>query len=330
MAANKTTAVKYSQAAPARVVLLLGKAEPLAQRAAQQVRDQLRQQHDALEVHDLAADQLAAGELLTLASPSLFGEPRLLRITGCERASADFVADFTRVVPLLDEFTCLQLRHSDPVRGKEMLKLAREVSGVLEVDCAEPKNQNEKFEVMRLEAARIGAQLDSAAAQQLLQAYNADLGELLATIAQLASDAGGRITAQTVAELTAGRVETTAFAVVDAALAGNAAQALTLLRQALLAGAEPIPVLGALGKAVRDMARVHGRRQSAAQLAKELGMPPWLAEKAVRNAGRWREVDLARTVQLLATTDLALKGDARDPQYALEKLVLTVARRGRA
>ena len=40
---------------------------------------------------DLRADDYASGSLLALSSPSLFGEPRLLRVTGVEKCSDAFL-----------------------------------------------------------------------------------------------------------------------------------------------------------------------------------------------------------------------------------------------
>lgn len=331
MAANtKTSVLRYDQARPAPIMLLVGKADALSSRACQQIRSQLKQADPQLEVHDCDADSLSVEELLTLVSPSLFAERRLIQVRGTEKLNATLLAKLPEIFALLDRDTYLLLQHTDPNRGKELLKITRSVHGMIEIDCAEVKTANKKAELVRLEAARLGAKLDAQAGPLLLQAYADELDELLAVLEQLARDGGGRITADAVNKLTAGRVTTTAFAVADAALAGDTGRALTLLREAIAAGGELIPIFGALSKTVRDMAQVYGAGKSPAQLAKELGMPPWMAEKAVRHASRWQELALAQTVQLLAETDAALKGQARDPQYALEKLVAHIARRGRS
>jgi DNA polymerase-3 subunit delta len=80
---------------------------------------------------------------------------------------------------------------------------------------------------------------------------------------------------------------------------------------------------------VRAMARVYGARGSSAQLAKELGMAPWQVDRAQREVRGWREEDLARCIDLAAETEWLLKGGSRDPEYALEKYLLFVAKRGR-
>lgn len=321
--------VLYAHAQPAPVVVLSGKEDALADRAFDEIRKRLKQQFAQLELHDCQADTAASGELATLVSPSLFGEPRLIRVSGIEQASAEFGREFAQVVQLLDDATFLVLRHRDLVKAKALINAAKQVPGAVEVNCQELKKPAEKFEVLNLEARRLGVQLDRDAAQLLVQAFSSDVAELFAVLGQLAVQSSGKITAQAVQSITAGRVETTAFAVVDAALLGNTAQALTLLRHAVATGVELIPMLGAIGKSVRDMARVAGAGNSVGQLANELGMPPWMLEKAARNAAKYSEFALAQLVQQVAATDMALKGDARDPLYALEKLVLQIAARGR-
>jgi DNA polymerase-3 subunit delta len=163
----------------------------------------------------------------------------------------------------------------------------------------------------------------------IVAAYSGGIGELAGACAQLVSDAGSRLTEEEVNRATEGRVETNAFKVADAATAGRAADALVLLRQALSTGTDPIPMLAALNMKVRAMARVYGAVGSSGQLAKELGMAPWQVDRALREVRGWREEDLARCIDLAAETEWLLKGGSRDPEYALEKYLLFVAKRGR-
>ena len=85
--------LSWNEVRPAPVVLVTGAETVLAERASAMLREFLRSEDPALEVSDLEADGYRRGELLTLASPSLFGEPRLIRVTAVERASDDFLID---------------------------------------------------------------------------------------------------------------------------------------------------------------------------------------------------------------------------------------------
>ncbi len=72
---------------PAPVVLVSGTETVLADRAIRQLRDILKAEDPSLEVSDLDAGNYAPGELITLASPPLFGETRLIRVENVEKTS---------------------------------------------------------------------------------------------------------------------------------------------------------------------------------------------------------------------------------------------------
>ncbi len=113
----------------------------------------------------------------------------------------------------------------------------------------------------------------------------------------------------------------------DAAVAGNSAQALHLLRHALATGVDPVPLVAALALKVRSLAKVSsvGGRGRPADVARDLGMAPWQVDRARRELQGWSQEGLARAMLALADADTAVKGGGRDPVYAVERLVLTIA-----
>lgn len=326
----KIPQLPWTEARPAPIVLVSGPEGFLADRAGQAVRAALTAAHADLEVHDVDAASYAAGELFTIASPSLFAEPRLIRVEAVEKCSDAFLEDAKRYAASPAEDTTLVLRHAGGQRGKALLDLVRKSDGAIEVVCAEVKGDRDRLAFAQAEFRRLGAQIAPAALRELLLAYGGGLGELAGACAQLVADVGTRIDESHVARATEGRVEATGFKVADAATAGRPADALVLLRQSMSTGTDPIPILAALNMKVRGMARVYGATGPTGVLAKELGMAPWQVERAQREVRGWREEDLARCVDLGAETEWKLKGGSRDPEYALEKYVLFVARRGRA
>jgi DNA polymerase-3 subunit delta len=113
--------------------------------------------------------------------------------------------------------------------------------------------------------------------------------------------------------------------VADAALAGQSAEALALLRHALTTGADPVPVVAAFAMKVRLMAKVYGNKYATAAT---VGAQPWQIDRARKDLAGWSEEGLANAVLALATADAAVKGAERDPVFALEKLVLLLSNRG--
>ncbi len=313
------------------MVLISGPEAFLADRAGQTIRTVMGESHPDLEMHDVDAASYAAGELFTFASPSLFAEPRLIRVDGVEKSSDAFIEDAKRYIAAPADETVLVLRHSGGQRGKALLDLIRKgTGGAIEVACPEIKKDADRLAFVQAEFRRLGAQITPGALRMLTAAYAGGIGELAGVCTQLVSDVGTRITEDDVNRATEGRVEANAFRVADAATAGRAADALVLLRQSMSTGTDPIPLLAALNMKVRAMARVFGASGGSGQLAKELGMAPWQVERAQRELRGWREADLAHCIDQAAETEWLLKGGTRDPEYALEKFLLLVARRGRA
>jgi DNA polymerase-3 subunit delta len=322
--------LSWNEVRPAPIVLISGPEHVLAERASGRLRDFLRSEDPALEVSDLEADGYRRGELLTLASPSLFGEPRLIRVAAVERASDDFLIDALAYLEQTAESTTLVLRHSGGVRGKKLLDAIRAgTGGAVEVVCAELKKDVEKQDFAAAEFRAAGRRVDPRALRSLVAAFSDDLAELSAACRQLIADAPGDITEAVVAKYYGGRVETNAFAVADAAIAGRHGEALIALRHALDSGADPVPIVAAFAMKVRTMAKVSGVRGGGPQVASSLGLAPWQVDRARRDLAGWSDDGLQRVILSLAAADAAVKGAERDPVFALERLIGVIAARGR-
>src|SRR5690554_3039377 len=138
--------VAWSAIRPARVVLVSGTESLLADRAIRLLRDTLKLEDPSLEVSDLEADGYAPGELITLASPSLFAEPRLIRVTNVEKCTDAFITECLSYLEAPADDTYLVLRHGGGVRGKKLLDAIRACfGGGSEVVCADFKSYFDSF-----------------------------------------------------------------------------------------------------------------------------------------------------------------------------------------
>jgi len=323
--------VSWNQIRPAPVVLVSGPQGFLADRAMKSLREFLRAEDPALEVSDVAADGYTRGELASLASPSLFGEPRLVRVSAVEKCSDDFLEDALHYLENPPEGATVILRHGGGVRGKKLLDAIRAAKGVaLEVVCADLKKDAEKYEFAQAEFQLAGKSIRAAALRAIVAAFSDDLAELASACQQLIADTSDEITEATVAKYYGGRVETNAFSVADAAIAGRYGEALVGLRHALDSGADPVPIVAAFASKIRTMAKVSGAGGSTGDLARRFGLAPWQVERARRDLRGWTDESLGRTIQLVAETDAAVKGQGRDPVFALERMVTGIASRGRS
>ncbi|QCR19460.1 DNA polymerase III subunit delta [Agrococcus sp. SGAir0287] len=314
----------WDAAAPAPVVLVSGKEDYLAQRAMQRIRAILAHEDPSLEISDIEADQYVPGTLIQLASPSLFGEPRLIRVTRVQATTDAFLEEALAYVAEPVPDTTLVLRHDgSSVRGKRLLDAVRKAH--VEVPCLPITKDADRIAFARAEIQAEGRTVTQGALKALAEAFSKDLGELAAACNQLVQDTQGEISDETVREYYAGHVETTAFDVADAVVAGDAAGALVRLRQAVASGADPVPVVAAFAMRFRQLAKVSTNHGPEGQAAKALGMAPWQVRNARRDLQRYSDDRLGRAIALIAETDHAVKGAARSPMHALERMVRVLA-----
>jgi DNA polymerase-3 subunit delta len=138
-------------------------------------------------------------------------------------------------------------------------------------------------------------------------------------------DVAETVDEKTVERYYAGRVQTTSYTVIDAALAGQTGEALKLFRHAVNGGLDVVPMVAAVGAKMRLMARVYENR--SATIA-QLGGQAWMIDKARRQVAGWTEDGLANVIQEIAVCDAAAKGAERDPEFAMERLLMMIARKG--
>lgn len=322
--------VPWHSVREAPLVLVSGPQEFLASRASSVLRDRLYEKDSATETTDIDAADYQAGELFTYASPSLFGEPRLIRVAHVEKCTDAFLTDALDYLGAPAEDTCVLLRHSGGNRGKRLLDGIRQATDIaIEVACPELKRESERFEFAREEFQRSGTEVSPAAVRMLTAAFSTDVGDLAAACQQLIADTAGTVDTESVERYYGGRVETTAFTAADAAVAGRTTEALVALRHALESGADPVPIVAAFAMKIRAMAKVSGAHGTSAQLGKDLGMAPWQVERARRDAQGWTDREIGAALTAAAEADSAVKGAERSPSYAVERLALRVASHGR-
>ena len=323
---SKAKTIDWREASPAPVLFVSGPEDFLASRVIRSVRAQMREIDESLEVHELSAAEYTAGQLLNLTSPSLFGEPRLIVISNAEKCTDELIEEGIEYLASPTEDTCVIIRHNgSSVRGKKLIEAMRASQFVAEVPCLEIKKDAERAAFVQAEFKTANRQITSGAVRALIDAFADDLAELSAACTQLLQDSSEQITESTVERYYGGRIETNAFKVADAAFAGQAGQALALLRHALATGADPVPMVAALSMKVRQLAKLMHNRSASPQ---SVGMAPWQLDRARKDLVGWSEEGLAEAIKAIASADAAAKGAERDPVFALERLVQLLAAKG--
>jgi DNA polymerase-3 subunit delta len=276
------------------------------------------------EVTRLEGAGYAGGTLGVVTSPSLFGEARVVVVEGVEQATDALITDALAYVAAPEQDVVLVLQHGGGQRGKKLLDAVRASGGPVIV-CEPIKKDADKVAFATAELRRAGRRGDAAGVRALVEAVGADLRELAAACAQLASDTTGVIGADVVGRYYGGRIEATGFRVADAAIAGETGQAVALLRHALATGADPVPLVAALAAKLRVLAKVAASRGRSASAVRDLGLAPWQVDRARRDLARWTPEGLAAAITAVAQADAEVKGAGRDPVFAVERAVLRVA-----
>ena len=323
---SKAIEVDWRKAHAAPIVLLFGPEDYTSSAAIRAIRKQLRDQSPELEIHEIDASDYGSGFLTALASPSLFGEPKLIIARAFEKCTDDFIEDLQLYCSNPDADTTLVVRHSGvSVRGKKGLEAIRATSQAIEIKVPELKKESERIAFVQSHFAHAGRSVHPNAVRALVLAFGDHLAELAAAADQLLLDEAETITEEVVDRYFGGRVEVSSFKVADLAVAGQSGSALAMLRHALATGVDPVPMVIALSTKIRQMAKVYGNRGATPA---SLGMPPWLLDQTRRSLAGWSEEGLANVFIALADADAAGKGAARDPDYALEQLISLIANRG--
>jgi DNA polymerase III subunit delta len=311
------------------LVLVSGPETLLIDRAVDRILRRAREAAADLEVVRLAAATYAAGELALQASPSLFGGTKLILVGDLDEAADDLLADLEAYLAGPDPDVTLVVTHKGGQRGKRVLDALRR-AGAEVLTAPALKSERDKTEFVTREFAAAGRSARPDAVHALVDAVGKDLRELAAACQQLISDTHGVVDLDLVTTYHAGKVEATGFRVADAAVAGSAGEALRLLRHAFAVGVDPVPIVAVLAAQLRQLVKVEaaGRGRSA-DIARQVGLAPWQVEKAWRVLGGWDSEGLGRSIQAVAAADFEVKGGGRDPQYAVERAVLTITRERR-
>lgn len=307
------------------LVLIAGPEQILAERAASSTIALLRESDPQAEVVRLEAASYGAGELQLHTSPSLFGGSKIVVVRDLDEGREELIADVVDVVTMGPADATLIVQHKGGVRGKKALDALKK-GGARVIDAPAIKSDRDKSAFVTGEFRAAGRKVAPDAVRALLEAVGKDLRELASACKQLVDDTQGVVTAEVVQRYHGGKVEATGFRVADAAISGNLPEALRLARHALASGVDPVPIVAVLASQLRQIARVAtaGRGPSGA-LAKQLGMAPWQVDRARRDAQGWDGDRLGRAIQAVAAADFEVKGGGRDPVYALERAIITIA-----
>jgi DNA polymerase-3 subunit delta len=309
-----------------RVTLVTGKEEFLNERTIAAVSDAVRRHDAEAEMSETEASGLTLAQLGEMSAPSLFSSTRCVVVRGLENLPDESVDGLLEYAAEPVEDVALVLAHGGGPKGSGVLTKLRKLSAVTEVKSEELRGSDFPGFVAE-EVRHHGSSIDKDATAFLVSAVGQDLRSLAAAADQLTNDFPGEpLTVEKVRRYFGGRAEAKSFAVADAAFWGRRRMALEELRWAIDGGTAPVLVTSAFAGSARGVARYKSapRGMREADLAREVGVPPWKL-RTIRDQSRgWSDPAIARAIRAVAEADADIKGKASDASYTLERLVLTI------
>lgn len=314
-AAPKTAKSAANAAANAQLVLAVGKEQVLVQRVIEQAVVAARKA-DPLTVRQdiVASNESAASELSLSLSPSLFGEPMLVIVTGIDNATEDLGSLLEQAVTDIPEHVRLVITHPGGVKGKRLLDIIRK-AGAAEANCGELKKADLEAALVA-EFKKHNRKVTSDAISALQEAVGSDLAELLAAVSQLSSDIeSDMIDASDVAQYYEGVNDVAGYQLSDAMWNATPIELLQKLSWAL----ERDPGSGvvaamAIASGLRTLVRYASAPAglSENELAAHVGCPPWKLRYLRSQKMKWNPDQLAQAAHLLVLADRASKGTVYD------------------
>jgi len=301
------------------VHLVLGEDDFLAERATKAI---VAQAGEGVEVTTLRAGDVSEGEIAMATSPSLFAEDRVVVVKHAELAGKEPTEILLQACVNPAPGITLIVEHTGGGRQKAMVK---KFAKVAEVHKADALKDNERRSWLMEEFRSHGVRPTPDVAAAVLESVGSDLRELASAVSQLVSDTEGELTVESVRAYYVGVAEVAGFDIADQAVAGRADRALASTRRALQLGTSPVSIAAALARKVGDIAKLHGVRGNPDQLARTVGMHPYVAKKTMQVARQWSGDAVSHAVIIVSDLDAEVKGHGGDPEFALENAVRRIA-----
>lgn len=309
----------------ASVILVVGPESLLAERAVRDVVVAARSADPGTDVTEITGAELTRAALAEYTSPSLFAQSRVLVVHDVQNVDETVGAALVDRVGA-DDGVHVVLVHPGGVKGKKLLAALRK-AGAHEIAAEKITRPDDQVSFVRSEVRRAGGRIDADAARNVVEAVGGDLRGLAAAAAQLASDApNGSIDADVVALYFEGRAEVKGWVVADRAVEGRTPEAVEQLRWALDTGTDAVLIIGSLATSLRSLAKLADAPRGVrdADLARDIGVPPWKI-RALRGQLRgWTAPGLAQAITAVAAADLAVKGERNDNALALTEAIIRI------
>lgn len=170
-----------------------------------------------------------------------------------------------------------------------------------------------------------GGEISSIDAKYLVQRIGLDQLRLANELEKLITY-NPRVNKVSIDELTDLTPQSSTFSLMDAAFAGDAAQALKIYDEQRMQKIEPMAVIGMIAWQLHVLALVKTAGQrNLDEIAREAKVNPFVVRKTINLARRTNLSDIKKLVGLTLSLDVRLKKDSIDADDAVSQLILEIA-----
>lgn len=303
--------------------------EALSERVRQLVGDGDR----SLMVEDYSGDYVMAAAIGSAETPSMFAiddkDHRIVVLRAVGDRSSDDHQTLARYLAQPSDDTHLIIEWGS---GRVLKAIADGVKacGGRSIDPSPPTKTKDRREWWEATIEAVGIQFQPAALVLLMEWLGEDVARFSTLAETLITTYGqGPITVAQLQPYLGERGDSKPWDLTDAIEAGNAAQALIVLRRLTHAGERhPLQILAQLHNYYARLARLDGAEvSSAAEAEAVLGIKGFAAEKALRTYRGLGSNGIRRAYALLAAADVDLRGGTGlDADVVMDVLVARLSR----
>ena len=256
-----------------------------------------------------------------LETPSLLGDMRLVILSDAQDLKKEQAEAIERYLGSPSPHAILVLIASAKTKLDKTVKVAGQI-----ITLDAPKGKR-LVGWIRQRGNEHGLKVDDRAGWALMDSVGNELRDLDGALTQLATQhgSGARIGAPQVRDAFSRLADQRIFAFTDAVGDRRLPVAMGSLRRLLEQGDEPLVLLGSLTAQVRRMLRARRYADLGSKAVGDaLGLPGWRAERLQKQAKSYREEELVTAMEVLAATDVEIKGGDLPPDAALERAVIQI------
>jgi DNA polymerase-3 subunit delta len=317
------------------VYLIYGSEELLLERALERLKERIAAVADPeFNVETFAGESATSDEIINAANTLPFmSDRRLVIVRDVEKLQAASLDAMVAYAKDPAPSTCLVLVAGKIAKNSKLYRAAAASGSVYEYQA--PKRSEYGAEVVRLFRDR-GKRIDPRAAQALVEVTGRDLRRLDTEAQKLVTYAGERDTVllDDVHAVASAGASASVFELADAVGARDSAGAIRQLRRLLADGESGVLLQASLVRHVRALVSARAlldRGVSSPQaMAPQLGMPPWRAGNAARQAARFTPAELAEAICGLADSEEQMKTSPAEAGLVLERWIVRTCRTVRA